>query len=63
VGLAGRPEEPDAFVAFEAEGVDVYVARDIWDQLAGRAGRLHVLMPGYGMAWFRFDHWEEESML
>ena len=63
MGLAGRPEEPGAFVAFGAEGSDIYVARDIWEQLADGAGRLDVLMPGHGMARFRFEDWTEESTL
>ena len=63
MGLARRPEEPDAFVASRAEGADIYVARDIWEQLTNGAGRLHVLMPGHGMACFRFEDWTEESTL
>ena len=68
MGLAGRPDEPDAFRAFRAEGVDIYVARDIWEQVVSedaslRAHRLRALMPGYGMACFRLEHWNEESTL
>jgi hypothetical protein len=68
VGLAGRPEESDAFLAFRAESTDIYVARDIWEHMASEAGRMSAyrlcaLMPGYDVAWFRFEHCDEESTL
>lgn len=68
MGLAGRPEEPDAFLAFRAEGVDIYVARDVWEEVVAEVGhmrayRLRALVPGYDMAWFRFKGWDEESTL
>jgi hypothetical protein len=68
VGLAVRPGEPDAYLVFCAGDVDIYVARDIWEQVASEAGqggayRLCALMPGYDMAWFRFEGWSEELTL
>jgi hypothetical protein len=54
VGLAGKPEDPSSFAAFEGEGVEIYVAREICEHLVDGDGRLRVLMPGYGAAWFHF---------
>lgn len=55
MGLAGRPENVEAFAVFKAEGADIYVARDIWEQLAGDGCSLNALLPGYGMACFHFE--------
>ena len=59
MGLAGRPEEPAAFLVFRGKDADIYVARDVWERLARETGRLQVLMPGYGTAWFGFEHCDE----
>ena len=49
-------------MVFNGEGADIYVARDVWAQYADETGRLCVLMPGHGMAWFRFERRDEESI-
>ena len=55
VGSAGEPEERAAYVAFAAEGVHIYLALEIWEQVIKDDSRLCVLMPGYRMASFFFE--------
>ena len=67
MGLAGKPEHPEAFVRFTVDHVgssgetDVYLARETWEGMHGdgnhRPGtdRLEVLLPGYGRFWLRFE--------
>jgi hypothetical protein len=54
VGLAGKPEHPEAFVRFavdqdgESGKTEIYLAREIWEGIQPKVDRLEVLLPGYG---------------
>jgi len=55
VGLAGKPEHPEAFIRFQADGVDIYLAHDLLASLEPGTGRLLVHFPGYDNAWLCFQ--------
>lgn len=61
MGLAGKPEHPEAFVRFTVDHVgssgetDVYLARETWEGMQPETDRLEVLLSGYGQFWLRFE--------
>ena len=59
MGLAGKPEHPEAFLGFTVDYIggsgetNVYLAREIWESMEPGTDRLEVLLPGYGQFWLR----------
>jgi hypothetical protein len=52
---------PSSFTRFAAEGIDIYLARDIWDSMEPGTDRLSVQLPGYGQVWLRFERSEDPT--
>ena len=50
----GKPDNPDEFVYFRDDDLDIYLARDIWEHLSPKAEKLLVAIQDYGRFWLRF---------
>jgi len=53
-----KPDNPEAFVCFQDEDIQIYLARDIWEQLAPGTEKLLVAIQDWGRFWLWFgDAW------
>ncbi len=46
-----KPDNPEAFVCFQDEDIQIYLARDIWEQLAPGTEKLLVAIQDWGRFW------------
>jgi len=51
----GKPENEEDFIPFQADDIQVYLAKDIWDKLEPGAKRLRFAIGGYGRFNLEFD--------
>jgi len=50
-GRMGMPDRLEDFVPLEAEGLVIYLSRDIWDSRKPGQTKLLIAVPGYGRFW------------
>jgi hypothetical protein len=50
-GLTGMPENPETFVCFQDDDVQIYLACDIWETVAPETERLLIAVYDYGRFW------------
>lgn len=51
----GAPDHADDFVRLHAEGLTIYVAKDIWKQIKPGQSQLLVGVSGYGRFWLHLS--------
>jgi hypothetical protein len=47
----GEPDDREQFVLLQADDLEIYVSRDIWDSMKPKQSRLLVGVAGYGRFW------------
>lgn len=51
----GKPENEEEFILFQADDIQVYLAREIWEKLEPGTKRLRFAIGGYGRFNLEFD--------
>ncbi len=54
-GLMGKPENPAEYVRFQDGELEIYLARDIFDQLGPETEKLLFAVQDYGRFWLYFE--------
>ncbi len=54
LGLTEKPENPEEFVCFQDQDIQIYLARDIYAQVTEQTEKLLVAVPDYGRFWLWF---------
>jgi hypothetical protein len=47
----GAPEQPEGYVRLQAEGLTIYLAKDIWSGIKPGQSEVLVGVSGYGRFW------------
>jgi hypothetical protein len=53
-GLTGKPENPETFVCFQDDDIQIYLARETWEALAPETEKLLIAIQEYGRFWLWF---------
>ena len=51
----GRPEDLEAYIRFEANGITVYVSRELLNRQKPGTWKLRFHIDGYGKFWLRLE--------
>ncbi len=52
----GKPDNPDKYIYFRDDDIDIYLAQDIWEHLSPEAEKMLVAIQDYGRYWLHFEH-------
>jgi hypothetical protein len=53
-GLTGKPENPETFVCFQDDDLQIYLARDVWTGLTLKTEKLLIAIHDHGRFWLWF---------
>jgi hypothetical protein len=53
-GLMGKPENPEEYVRFQDDDIEIYLAKDIFDRLGPETEKILFAVQDYGRFWLRF---------
>jgi hypothetical protein len=51
----GKPENEQDYIRFMAEDIEVYLSKEIWEELDPKAAKLRFAIAGYGRFYLKFD--------